>query len=220
MLPRNGYRRTGYYGCPGHLHRGICTNNVYERRDLIEKKLLEGIREKLLQSAALGYATSQLRKGFAAEEQQEQVVFLKKKEAQLRLELTRLAEAIASGSGSKTLMQTLSRKEEELERVTKTTSDLAGLQVPVELRWLRKRVVEEIEALPTLLNTDTERAKSHIIRRTSEIRMHPTEEQGEKFYIAEGEWFIGENEKVTGASHNGDFRSLAGGGFEPPTFGL
>ena len=43
------------------------------------------------------------------------------------------------------------------------------------------------------------------------------------YYVAEGEWDLlsdTEKEKVTGAMLNGDFRSVAGGGFEPPTFGL
>ncbi len=43
--------------------------------------------------------------------------------------------------------------------------------------------------------------------------MQPTEENGEKFYVAEGEWFVAEKESVTGAMLNGDARlprSLAG----------
>ena len=94
------------------------------------------------------------------------------------------------------------------------------VQVPVEFTWLRKRVAEEIDALPTLLNADPERAKAHTIGHVSEIRMHPTEEDGKKFYVAEGEWFIGEKEKVTGAMLDSDLRMVAGAGFEPATFGL
>lgn len=50
--------------------------------------------------------------------------------------------------------------------------------------------------------------------------MHPTQGGDHRFYAAEGEWFTAENEKVTGAALNGDFRMVAGPGFEPGTFGL
>ncbi len=53
--------------------------------------------------------------------------------------------------------------------------------------------------LSDLLNSEPERARAHLLRHVSEIRMQPTEENGEKFYVAEGEWFVAENESVTGA---------------------
>ncbi len=49
-------------------------------------------------------AVAQLNKGLAADEEQGQASVLSKSEAQLRLELVRLAEAIAKSSGSLTLL--------------------------------------------------------------------------------------------------------------------
>jgi site-specific DNA recombinase len=213
-------RRTGYYGCPGHLHRGICSNNVSQRRDLIEKKLLEGVRELLLDASAIDYAVAKLKKGFDAEEEQEQAKGLLKRKAQLQLELERLGDAIAQSGGSKFLLEVLRNKEKELEQLARTVAELDRVNVAVDLKWLKRRVTEEINEISTLLNLEPERARAYLLKHVSEIRMQPSEEDGERFYVAEGEWLMGANEKVTGAMLNGDFRSVAGAGFEPATFGL
>jgi hypothetical protein len=67
-------------------------------------------------------------------------------------------------------------------------------------------------------------ARAELIKHVDKIRLYPVEEPGERFYVAEGEWDITgiqpEKVKVAGAVLNGDFREVAGGGFEPPTFGL
>ena len=97
------------------------------------------------------------------------------------------------------------------------------LSVPVNMKWLGKHVAECIEALPVLLQEDPERARLYILKHVTEISMHPTEENGRHFYVAEGEWFMPENESVAGALLNGDantLRMVAGEGFEPSTFGL
>jgi site-specific DNA recombinase len=220
VCARGKDRRTGYYGCPGHLHRGICSNNVYERRDLIEEKLLAGIRELLSDNSAIAYAVAKLKRGFDAQEEQEQVKELDKKRGQLQLELERLGDAIATRGGSKSLLEALGKREKELEQLVTTIAALKTINVSVDLKWLTKRVTEEVDQISNLLNLEPERAKAYILKRVSEIRMQPTEENGQRFYVAEGEYIVGEKEKVTGAVLNGDFRMVAGAGFEPATFGL
>ncbi len=223
LIATRGKEHTGYYGCPGHLNRGICSNNVYQRRDMIEAKLLGGIRDRLLETAATDYAFREVKKGFAAQEEQEQVKALQRKQNQTRLELTRLIDAVGKSGGSETLIDAVKKKESELKLVEKAIESLSSLNIAVDSKWLRKRITQEIDALPALLEFDPERARAFILEHVREIRMHPTFQDGKNFYVAEGEWFIPENENVTGAELNGDVRmprSLAGGGFEPPTFGL
>jgi site-specific DNA recombinase len=36
------------YGCPHHANRGVCSNNLYQRRDALETQLLQGLRDRLL----------------------------------------------------------------------------------------------------------------------------------------------------------------------------
>jgi hypothetical protein len=89
---------------------------------------------------------------------------------------------------------------------------------------LQRRVTEEIGDLPTLLNADPIRARARILQHVSEIRMTPVATGEKSFYVADCEWHLlgndAENMKVTGSVLNGDFRSVAGEGFEPSTFGL
>jgi site-specific DNA recombinase len=223
LLARGKERKTGYYGCPGHLHRGICNNNVYQSRDLVEEKLLAGLRSRLLESISTDYVLREVKKGFAAEEEQEQVTSLKSKSSQICLELDRLAEAITKSGGSDFLIDTLKKKEAELKNIERIIASLSRMSVPLDPLWLKKRITESIDALPALLQLDPERAKMELLRHVTEIRMHPKHEDRQKFYVAEGEWLMAENESATGALLDGGvrmLRSIAGAGFEPATFGL
>jgi DNA invertase Pin-like site-specific DNA recombinase len=85
LVASRGKDRAGYYGCPGHLNRGICSNNVYQRRDLIEEKLLEGVRDRLLESVSTDYAFREVKKGLTAAEEQEQIKALQRKQNQIHL---------------------------------------------------------------------------------------------------------------------------------------
>jgi hypothetical protein len=79
-------------------------------------------------------------------------------------------------------------------------------------------------ALSTLLNEGPLRARVQILQHVTEIKMSPVPAGKESYYVAEGEWDLLGNAarkaKVTGAMLNGDFRNVAGEGFEPSTFGL
>ena len=136
------------------------------------------------------------------------------------MELERLGEAIAQNGGSKFLLEMLRKNEKELEQLARTVGELNRVNVPVDLKWLKRRLTEEVDEISTLLNLEPERARAYLLKHVSEIQMRPSEEDGEKFYIAEGAWLMGAKEKVTGAMLNGDFRNVAGAGFEPATFGL
>lgn len=98
-----------------------------------------------------------------------------------------------------------------------------GANVAIDADWLRKRISEELKALPALLNTNPDRARTFLLSRVSEIRMVPTHEGDEKFYVAEAGWLIGGETKTAGAKLDGGLSTLgmvAGEGFEPSTFGL
>ena len=164
-----------------------------------------------------------MKKGFATEEEQEQVTSLKSKSSQICLELSRLAEAITKSGGSDFLIDTLKKKEAELKNIERTIASLSRMSVPLDPAWLKRRITESIEALPAVIQLDPERAKMELLRHVTEIRMHPKHEDGQKFYVAEGEWLMAENESATGALLDGGvrmIRSIAGAGFEPATFGL
>ena len=71
---------------------------------------------------------------------------------------------------------------------------------------------------------DAPRAKAELQKHVTEIRMTPSQSDGERFYLAEGKWDIaGLNESGPRLRHGKEGQRLqmvAGAGFEPATFGL
>jgi hypothetical protein len=71
--------------------------------------------------------------------------------------------------------------------------------------------------LPDLLSCDVPRTE--LAKHVTKVTMHPVEQNGDRHgdrhYTCEGEWNLLGNLNCLG-----DVRLVAGGGFEPPTFGL
>lgn len=53
---------------------------------------------------------------------------------------------------------------------------------------VRKFVLERVLNLPQLLQTEVQRARAELARRIDEIKMIPTDQDGERFYVAETKW--------------------------------
>jgi len=84
-------------------------------------------------------------------------------------------------------------------------------------------VSEGIEKLSEALNENSPLAKQELRRHLGAIRMFPTEDGEGWYYIAEGTWdLLGTDPyaPMFGVPADGRIRMVAGGGFEPPTFGL
>ena len=94
----------------------------------------------------------------------------------------------------------------------------------VEPDWLRTRIRAELEDIGILLNTDAPRAKAELRKHVTEIRMTPSESNGDRFYVAEGKWDLvgGESKgsQLLERKESPYFPMVAGVGFEPTTFGL
>jgi site-specific DNA recombinase len=52
--------KSSAYGCPHHLNRGTCSNDLRIRRNLVENQLLAGLSDLLLADNAVDYCVSQL----------------------------------------------------------------------------------------------------------------------------------------------------------------
>ena len=73
--------------------------------------------------------------------------------------------------------------------------------------------------LRSLLYTDVARAKAELGKHMTEVRLIPEERDGKRHYVADGQWnLLGGYEGDS--RQNQRVRVIAGGGFEPPTFGL
>ena len=71
---------------------------------------------------------------------------------------------------------------------------------------------------------DAPRAKAELHKHVAEIRMIPSQDEGKRFYVAEGKWDIAGLNESGPLLHSGKegqyFPMVAGVGFEPTTFGL
>ena len=79
---------------------------------------------------------------------------------------------------------------------------------------------ERLGDIRSLLNADVKRAKAELAKHVGSIQMQPQAEGRKGHYVAVGEWNLlgGFTGELEGAEKR--VRMVAGGGFEPPTFGL
>jgi hypothetical protein len=80
---------------------------------------------------------------------------------------------------------------------------------------LQQFVHDRLLSLPDLLSCDVPRARAELAKHVSQITMHPTDQNGTRHYVCQGDWNL-----LGSLTGRGDVRMVAGGGFEPPTFGL
>jgi site-specific DNA recombinase len=215
------------YGCPHHANRGVCSNNLYQRRDALETQLLEGLRDRLLDNSAIEEILSQVSQSINATRlnQPEKVRGLEKAQTEVESEMNNLADAIGKSGGSAFLLKTLQAKEADRDSIVASLARYSThAPSSVDPDWLRIRIRSELEDLGSLLNMDPPRAKAELRRHVTEIPMTPSQYEGKKFYVAEGKWDLVGNDSTGPQLHSGKdgqyFPMVAGVGFEPTTFGL
>jgi hypothetical protein len=178
------------------------------------KQLLSDLQQAILQPEAIDYALQEFQRQLA-------LVLLSAgqdrdrkngRKTELQEQLQRLTGAVAQSGHSASLLQAIAEREQELAEIEKSLcqEDANG---GLEAEELRQFAITRLSALPELLSSDIPRARSELALHIDSVKMTPREEDGNRRYVCEGDWnLIG--------SLTGDVRMVAGGGFEPPTFGL
>jgi site-specific DNA recombinase len=228
ILTNRGKNNSGAaYGCPHHVNRGVCSNNLYQRRDVLERQLLAGLRDRLLDNSAIEEIVAQVSRSISSTRlnQPEQVRGLEKAQTQVEVEMNNLADAIGKSGGSAFLLKALQAKEADYDSILASLARCSPRAMDsVDSDWLRTTIRAELEDLGSLLNMDAPRAKAELHKHVTEIRMTPSQSDGERFYLAEGKWDIaGLNEsgpQLQDGKEGQYFPMVAGAGFEPATFGL
>jgi Recombinase zinc beta ribbon domain len=215
------------YGCPHRTNRGICSNDLYQRRDALERQLLEGLQNRLLDDCAIEEILSQVSRSINSTKlnQPEKIRGLEKAYAMIDAEMKNLAEAIGKSGGSEFLLKTLQAKEADRNSIVASLASYSTHALTsVDPSWLRAKIRSELMDLGKLLNIDPMRAKAELLKHVTEIKMTPTRDNGKGFYIAEGKWdLVGENSsgpQLQNGKEGQYFPMVAGVGFEPTTFGL
>ena len=136
---------------------------------------------------------------------------IRKKE--LDEEVTRLTTAVAESGHSPALLAAIEDREQELKEIEisfRPVDDGFGKSS----EQLQQFALKRLSSLPDLLSCDVPRARAELAKHVTQITMTPTEQNGVRRYTCQGNW------NLLGTLSTGDVRMVAGGGFEPPTFGL
>ena len=221
---RRGHSR---YGCSRNFNYGgqECSNNLKERQDWLENRVLADLQAQVLRPEVVNYAVEefgrQLKMSLA--NLSGELAGMRERKRQLESEVQRLTKAVAEGGHSKFLLEAISERERELQGITERLLSTGAGSVDAQVSEIQQFVTERLADLRKLLYGNVELARAELAKHVTEIRMipHRTEQKG--FYVAEGEWnLLGGYPKTGRARHLSGVRArlVAGVGFEPTTFGL
>jgi site-specific DNA recombinase len=144
------------YGCASYANGRACTNSRLVRRDLVEDRLLAGIRSTLGCDEVLDEIERRVRKALAADRKVKPDL---RRIADLKDQLDNLVSAIAMGGmrSSPAIGRKLAEVESELERLESVRAE--PTVVPL-VTGLRARIRAAVARLPRLLEKDPERARA------------------------------------------------------------
>jgi hypothetical protein len=188
----SGCRKGGHpkYGCPRNSERGVCSNDVREREDWLEERLLADLQREVLRPKVIDFAVEefglQLRARFSG--LSSRLAGDRERKAALELELNRLWRLAAQGCAFDSLQGQIAQREQELREVTgRLLPERAG-SVDTHLDAIREFLGKRLIDVRALLRRDIPSARAELAKHVKEIRMNPQQTGGEQFYVAEGEW--------------------------------
>jgi site-specific DNA recombinase len=144
------------YGCASYANGRACSNGRLVRRDLVEDRILAGVRLTLGCDEVLDEIERRVRKALAADRKVKPDL---KRIADLRDQLDNLVSAVATGGmrSSPAIGRKLAEVESELERLESVRAE--PTVVPL-VTGLRARIRAAVARLPRLLEQDPERARA------------------------------------------------------------
>ena len=215
------------YGCSQHWYRGACSNNLLERQIWLEKRLLADLQTEILKPEALEYTIAQFGDQLKTTlcRLSGELAQMRERKRAIEVELRRLTETAALTGPSTFLIQAINEREQELRQITDKLLSTGPESIDSRLDEIRLFVTKKLSDIRELLarheSADPVAVRTELRKHVSEIRMTPQPGARRPHYLAEGAWdLVG---KETGPHHEAaplSIRMVAGGGFEPPTFGL
>ena len=217
FVMRDGTR----YACSYHVNRGpeVCSNCLTVLRRVVEERMVGAIRETLFSPEAVAYVAERMNNALQAQARERRKALKNRDEIERDLrdaqaEMGNIREAIRRGLLSDLTKQML----DEAEGRVRTLRAL--LEVPRQaevhaLRILPQMVQERLDELERVLNRDVCLAREALRGILGPITLRPTPAGlvGEFQGNLRGLLALSEPAPVL-------VTMVAGGGFEPPTFGL
>ena len=225
LIIASGGGKRPKYVCSGYFNRGICSNNLYIRQDELEERLLGRLRSELLEADSIDRAIKQFGRqlesslaGVSSE-----ITEMRSRKEKLEREIRNFTAAIGESGHSKYILEEIAIREKEISAITDRLLSAAPDSIQTKVEEMARFVGEGIDRLCEAFNGNSPKAKQELHSHLSAIRMFPTEDGEGWYYIAEGTWdLLGTDPRapIFGVPADGRIRMVAGGGFEPPTFGL
>lgn len=181
------------YGCPMHHLRGTCTNDLTERRERLEERLLHGLQEAVLRQEVVEYTLQRFESELKAklESLSGQAETLRSRRQSLELEIKHLTDALAAGNAPQppaAVIAAIHERERELLGITDQLLEANPDSLGARLQDLRQFVISRLADVRKLLYADVSTAKAEIQRHVDKIDLVPAEASGERFFVASGEW--------------------------------
>jgi hypothetical protein len=118
------------------------------------------------------------------------------------------------------LLEAIGEREHDLKAINDRLLSSGPESVQARLEDVRRFVVTRLTNLRELWYADLPKARAGLSKHVTEVRMLPEVGDGRGHYVAEGQWnLLGGYQEGSSLAYE-RIRGIAGGGFEPPTFGL
>ncbi len=209
------------YGCAGRINRGAahCGNHLRVARTLVEEKCLASIRRDLLTPEAFALFKKETAR-LLTERQRQQGPELKRVQkhlAEVERVIANIMKAIKDGIVTRTTKAELERAEAEQVRLQERlqAGSKAEAKVLTVLPQAEERYQKLVENLGRLPARNVDEARQQIKDLVGEIKLVPT--TGGYLEAEMAGRYAGLLKLAVGQKLN---NVVAGGGFEPPTFGL
>jgi len=225
LIIASGGGKKPKYVCSGYFNRGTCSNKLYIRQDELEERLLSKLRAELSQPEEIEFAIEifrrQLRSSLASVSNQ--LGEMRSRKEKLEREIRNFTQAIAENGHSKYIIEEIAVRENEISGITDRLLSSTPDSIEAQIGEVRRLVEEGIQNLQSLSKLESSAAKEELHSHLSAVRMYPLEDGEGWYYMAEGAWNLLGTDPLAPdmrVCEEGRIRMVAGGGFEPPTFGL
>ena len=190
-----GYRGRGKgghpsYGCPRNFYRGACANQLKERADWLEDRLLSKLQEAVIQPDAIDYALQEFERQLAESlsNLSNETSYMRQRSERIHQELRNLVSSVASCGPSPALVEAINEREQELQAIASRLLTNEEGSVSTQVSKMRQFVTERLGDIRQLLYADVRRAKAELAKHISGIQMQPQRSVKKGHYIAKGEW--------------------------------
>lgn len=185
-----GKGRQARYGCPHNSIRGACSNNLREREDWIEERLLSDLQTNVLRPEVVDFAVEefgrQLKARFSVVSAQ--LAVDRERKALLEVEIDRLWDLAAQGCEFESLRSQIEKRDREIREITDRLLSVGSGTLEAELEEIRRFVNKNLGDIRSLLNRDIPAARAELAKHVQEVRMRPKQVGAKRFYVADGEW--------------------------------